>query len=90
MSKRYAIQSLDEARQYLDHPLLGRRLVECAKTVLAIEDRSVWDIFGSPDDMKLKSSITLFAAVSSDTVFAQVLEKYFDGKPDEQTLKRLE
>src|SRR5690242_8342523 len=89
MSRRYSIKSAAEARAYLDHPLLGARLRECFATVLNIEGRSARDIFGSPDDLKLRSSATLFAAVSGETVFEDVLRKYFDGKSDEETLRRL-
>ncbi len=90
-SQFYAIKSIEEARRYLKHPVLGARLVECAETVLAVEGRSVADIFGYPDDMKLKSSMTLFASVTEDTnsVFVRVLEKYFHGERDERTLQLL-
>ncbi|HEY0606857.1 MAG TPA: DUF1810 domain-containing protein [Herpetosiphonaceae bacterium] len=89
-SKRYAIKSLSEARAYLQHPLLGSRLVECAAIVLQLTGRSASAIFGAPDDMKLRSSMTLFAAVpDADPVFAQVLEKYFAGQPDRATLDLL-
>jgi uncharacterized protein (DUF1810 family) len=91
MSKRYAIKSSAEARQYLDHPLLGQRLMACAEAVLAVQGRSASDIFGSPDDMKLKSSMTLFAAVTPPgSLFAQVLERYFQGQHDTRTLDLLE
>jgi uncharacterized protein (DUF1810 family) len=88
----YAIKSIEEARQYLKHPVLGARLSECAKTVLAVEGRTVSDIFGYPDDMKLKSSMTLFASVAEDpdSVFVKVLEKYFRGERDDRTLQLLE
>src|SRR3954454_25215941 len=90
MSRRYSIKSADEARAYLDHPLLGRRLVECAEAALAVEGRSALEIFGSPDDMKLKSCATLFASVSPpDSVFAQLLDKYFEGERDGKTLQLL-
>jgi uncharacterized protein (DUF1810 family) len=90
-SKRYAIKGREEARQYLAHPVLGARLIECAKAVLAISGRSVSDIFGSPDDMKLRSSMTLFAAVAEPgSVYTQVLERYFQGQPDSKTLPILE
>lgn len=91
-SQHYAIKSSNEARQYLKHPVLGARLLECAEAVLAVEGRSVSDIFGYPDDMKLMSSMTLFAAVEDnpDSVFIQVLEKYFQGKQDHRTLQLLE
>ena len=89
-AKHYAIQSAAEARHYLEHPILGRRLVECAKTILVHKGQSAWDIFGSPDDMKLKSSMTLFAAVATvETVFAQVLDHYFNGERDQRTLTLL-
>lgn len=89
-SRRYAIHSLEEARAYLQHPLLGSRLRECAAVVLAVEDRSARDIFDTPDDVKLQSSMTLFAQVSeADDIFAGVLAKYFEGQPDSQTLRLL-
>jgi uncharacterized protein (DUF1810 family) len=90
MSVRYAINSADEARAYLDHPVLGPRLRECAAVVRDIIGRSALEIFGSPDDLKLRSCATLFSAVSKDGVFEQVLEKYFDGERDKETLRRLE
>jgi uncharacterized protein (DUF1810 family) len=90
MSRRYAIKSLDEARAYLDHPLLGRRLVECAEAALGVAGRSAAEVFGAPDDMKLKSSATLFASVSPrDSVFARLLDKYFAGERDGATLRIL-
>ena len=90
-SKHYAIKSIEEARQYLKHPILGARLVECAETVMAVKGRSASQIFGYPDDMKLKSSMTLFAAVAENpnSVFASVLEKYFHGEQDDRTLQLL-
>lgn len=85
-SKYYSIKSMEEAREYLKHPLLGSRLLKCAETVLAIKGKTALEIFGSPDDIKLRSSMTLFAcATESETVFVRVLEKYFDGKPDKRT-----
>ncbi len=90
-SKHYAIKSIEEARHYLNHPVLGTRLLECAETVLAIEGRSVSEIFGYPDDLKLKSSMTLFAYVADPrSVFVRVLEKYFNGEQDVRTLDLLE
>lgn len=89
-SKHYAIKSMAEAKAYLGHPLLGARLVECIEAVLGVQDRSAADIFGSPDDLKLRSCATLFARASSpDSVFAHLLQKYYDGVPDEATLKLL-
>ena len=90
-SRLYAIASAAEARAYLDHPLLGRRLLECAAAVLAVSGRSARQIFGDPDDLKLRSSATLFAAISADrsSLFHQVLDKYFNGTPDAATLHRM-
>ncbi|MEO7717172.1 MAG: DUF1810 domain-containing protein [Capsulimonas sp.] len=89
-SKHYAIRSLEEAQAYLDHPVLGARLQQCAEAVLAVEERTASEIFGSPDDVKLQSSMTLFAqADGSGSVFTRVLEKYFDGQTDGETLRRL-
>src|SRR6516165_6594295 len=77
-SKFYAIKNIDEARAYLNHPILGQRLLECAKAVLDVNDRAATEIFGSPDDLKLRSSATLFAQVSpAGSVFAQIIAKYF-------------
>jgi uncharacterized protein (DUF1810 family) len=89
MSRRYAITSPAEARAYLDHPVLGPRLVECCGLVMQIEDRSAHEIFGAPDDVKLHSSMTLFAAVSPNGIFDDVLQKYFGATPDRATLQRL-
>jgi uncharacterized protein (DUF1810 family) len=89
-SMHYAIRSLEEARAYLKHPLLGSRLTECAEAVLAVEGRTASDIFPYPDDLKLRSCMTLFAAAAQpESVFARVLEKYFQGKHDERTLQLL-
>ena len=86
-SKHYAIGSVEEARQYLNHPVLGTRLLECAQAVLAIEGRSISEIFGYPDDLKLRSSMTLFACVGdSRCVFVGILDKYFGGERDSRTL----
>ncbi len=86
----YAIKSEAEARQYLTHPVLGARLLECAQTVLDVQGRSASEIFGPPDDLKLRSSMTLFAQVSDpDSVFARVIDKYFHGKRDDKTLALL-
>ena len=90
MSQTYAIQSLDEARAYLAHPVLGRRLRECCQAVMNVRDKSARDIFGSPDDLKFCSSLTLFAeAAPQEVLFSNLLEKYFDGAPDEATLELL-
>lgn len=91
-SVHYSIKSAGEARAYLDHPVLGGRLAECSEALLAVEGRSASAIFGYPDDMKLKSSMTLFAAVAEDphSVFARVLDRYFQGERDAATLGILE
>ena len=87
-TRHYAVKSVEEARRYLGHPVLGARLVECAEAVLAVQGRSVSDIFGYPDDMKLQSSMTLFALVAGPrSVFERVLEKYYQGKRDARTLQ---
>jgi uncharacterized protein (DUF1810 family) len=84
----YAIKSLDEARQYLNHPVLGVRLRQCAAIVLGVKHRSIEDIFGFPDHLKFKSSITLFSRVkNADPVFEAVLARFFQGKPDSLTLE---
>jgi uncharacterized protein (DUF1810 family) len=89
-SEYYSIKSEEEARQYLSHPILGARLLECARAVWALEGRSASQIFGFPDDLKLKSSMTLFAHIAGPgSVFARVLDKCFAGKPDEKTLEIL-
>ena len=89
-SQHYSIKSLDEAGAYLSHPVLGPRLVECCEAALGVEGRSASEIFGYPDDMKLRSCVTLFAQVSpAGSVFHQVLNKYFQGSPDTKTLRLL-
>ena len=86
-TKYYSIKSGEEARQYLNHPILGVRLLQCAGLVLAVEGKSANEIFGSPDDMKLKSCMTLFARTAGPgSVFTRVLEKYFNGQQDEGTI----
>jgi uncharacterized protein (DUF1810 family) len=89
-ARHYAIKNLEEARAYLDHPILGARLRECAQALLALPGKSAAAIFGSPDDLKLRSSMTLFArAAGSPSVFAEVLGAYFDDQPDERTVELL-
>jgi uncharacterized protein (DUF1810 family) len=86
-SKRYSIKSVAEAKAYLSHPILGPRLTECVEAVLSVEGRSAYDIFSSPDDMKLRSCATLFASVSpKSSIFDQLLEKFFQGERDDKTL----
>jgi uncharacterized protein (DUF1810 family) len=90
MAQRYAIVSLDEARAYLAHSLLGPRLFECTRLVNAVAGRSVHEIFGSPDDLKFRSSMTLFArAAPGEAAFCEALERYFDGAEDPRTLDLL-
>jgi uncharacterized protein (DUF1810 family) len=88
MATFYGIGSLEEARAYLAHPLLGPRLVLCTETVLAVKGKSLREIFGSPDDMKFGSSMTLFARASDDdgVVFRRALDLYCRGRPDDRTL----
>ena len=87
-TRLYSIKSLEEARQYLAHPVLGARLVACAEAVLAVQGRSASDIFGHPDDWKLQSSMTLFELVAGPRgVFERVLDKYYQGKRDTRTLQ---
>ena len=86
MARLYAIGSAAEARAYLAHPLLGARLRECTALVLAIEGRTAHEIFRDPDDLKFRSSMTLFAAVADDAaIFDQALQKYFAGAGDPRT-----
>ena len=90
-TKHYSIKSIEEAQQYLDHPVLGKRLRECAESILVLEGLSASMIFGFPDEMKLKSSMTLFASVAeAGSAFIRVLEKYFQGNRDERTLALLD
>jgi len=89
-SQRYGINGLKEADIYLRHPVLGERLITICRALLDLEVNDANLVFGSPDDLKLKSSMTLFAAVpDSDLVFQQVLDKYFQGKADLHTLTLL-
>ncbi len=93
MAVRYAISSIEEAKAYLEHPVLGPRVRECAGIVLGVEGRTVEDIFGYPDDLKFHSSMTLFAKAAEiseeDLVFSQALDKYFGGREDAGTVQRL-
>jgi uncharacterized protein (DUF1810 family) len=87
-SKQYAVKSVAEARAFLAHPLLGPRLQECAEAAVRIEGLSAADIFGFPDDMKLRSCATLFASVSpAGSVFHRIIDKYFHGEPDADTVR---
>ncbi len=90
MTQRYAIKSAAEAEAYLRHPLLGSRLAECCEAAVGIEGRSAHQVFGSPDDVKLRSCATLFAAVSPPgSVFERLLDRFFHGVRDETTIRLL-
>ena len=89
-ARAYAVSGLDEARAYLAHPVLGPRLREAAELAAAVPAGTASEVFGYPDDLKLRSSMTLFARAAPDeTVFADVLDRYFDGAPDPRTLELL-
>jgi len=91
MSQRYAISSLAEARAYLEHPVLGERLIECTRILAESRQASAQDLLGVTDATKLRSSMTLFARVcTEDSIFHVVLARYFDGQPDVNTQARLE
>jgi uncharacterized protein (DUF1810 family) len=90
MAITFGISSRDEAEAYLKHPILGPRLKECTRLVNGIEGRSIKQIFGYPDDLKFRSSMSLFAGMTpDDQVFQEALEKYFGGEPDRLTVQRL-
>ncbi len=90
MAQRFALASLKEACAYFQQPVVGPRLVECTELVIAVQGRSARDIFGTPDDMKFRSSMTLFArAGTGDDCFEVALRKYFAGEPDPLTLERI-
>ena len=90
-ARLYAIKSLGEAKAYLLHPVLGKRLRACAEAALRVEGKTAEEIFGDPDDMKLRSCATLFAQVAEPgSVFHQLLLKYFNGQRDERTMALLE
>ena len=85
----YAIQSRAEAEAYLNHPILAKRLLEISEELLNIESNDASAVFGYPDDLKLKSSMTLFSLISRKTVFKRVLDKFFNGEIDERTVELL-
>jgi len=90
MAQRFALASVEEAAAYLAHPVLGMRLRECCVLVMGIEGRSISEIFGHPDDLKFRSSMTLFArAAPDDPIFAACLRRFFGGEADAQTLALL-
>ena len=85
----YAISSMQEAKDYYAHPVLGKRLVEISEALLALDTSDAGAVMGYPDDLKLRSSMTLFLAASGDAVFQKVLDKFYSGKPDSRTLSIL-
>lgn len=89
MAQKYAIGTIEEARAYLAHPILGDRLRECVEQVLELEDCSAQQIFGDPDNVKFRSSLTLFSEASGEEVFLRTLDEYFDGSADPATLEIL-
>lgn len=90
MAQKFAISSSQEAKAYLENPILGPRLAECTRLVNAIEERSISDIFGYPDDLKFRSCVTLFAqAAPNEDAFQQALSKYFKAEQDSATLALL-
>jgi uncharacterized protein (DUF1810 family) len=89
-SRRYSIKSVAEAEAYLCHPVLGPRLLECTEAALGVAGRTAHKIFGSPDDLKLRSCATLFSRVSPPgSVFDRLLDKFFRGEPDDKTIRLL-
>ena len=90
MARHYAIRDLNEAREYLRHPVLGPRLVEISEVLLALDESDPRRVMGSPDDLKLRSCMTLFQSAAPDQpVFGKVLDKFYDGRPDGRTLEML-
>jgi uncharacterized protein (DUF1810 family) len=89
MAQRFAIASREEAIAYLGHPMLGSRLRECTALVNAVAGGTILEILGSPDDLKFRSSMTLFGAVSSEAQFSAAIAKYYGGVPDQKTLELL-
>jgi uncharacterized protein (DUF1810 family) len=88
-AREYAIRSTGEALAYIDHPLLGARLIACVETVLNHSDRSAHELFGSPDDLKFRASMTLFAKIGGGPSFQSALDAFYDGKPDAASLSIL-
>ena len=88
MARHYAIRDLGEAREYLQHPVLGPRLVEISEALLALDESDPRRVMGSPDDLKLRSCMTLFQCAAPDQpVFGKVLDKFYGGRPDGRTLE---
>lgn len=90
IAKYYAIQSKEEAIAYVHHPILGKRLMEISQVLLDLNCDDATAIFGSPDDLKLKSCMTLFYIVSKEAIFQKVLDKFYDGQYDQKTIELLE
>jgi uncharacterized protein (DUF1810 family) len=91
LSRTYAIKTLDEARAYVQHPVLGQRLQECTELVIAVDGKSAHTIFGHPDDLKFRSSMTLFLRAAPEIdLFQRAINKYYDGEQDVRTLELLE
>jgi len=91
IAKHFGIESRNEALAYWQHPVLGRRLKACTELVFAVGDKTALEIFGSPDEIKFRSCMTLFAQVAlEEKVFNLALQRFFDGQPDETTLRLLE
>ena len=88
-ARRYAIASLDEARAFAAHPVLGPRLRECVKLALAARNGTAQAIFGHPDDLKFRSCMTLFGRATGDALFREALEKFYGGEEDPETVKRI-
>lgn len=90
MARRYALRDLDAARAYLAHPVLGPRLRDCCAALLSVTGRTAREIMGTPDDLKLRSSLTLFSLAAGGDIFSRLLDQYFDGQKDPLTLERLD
>lgn len=88
-AKKYAIKSLDEAQQYISHPILGARLIEASTLLTRLKSSDALAVFGYPDNLKLRSCMTLFSLVSDNPVFEQVLAKFYNGEKDNLTLEKL-
>jgi len=90
-AKLYSIKSLEEGRAYLEHPVLGQRLIEACEIILSLKDVSIDEVMGYPDDLKLLSSMTLFESISdSNSIFTQIIEVYFDSERDQSSLELIE
>ena len=86
MSQYYAIRDMEEARAYIEHPILGRRLIEISRALLQLLSNDAGDVMGYPDNMKLKSCMTLFSLAGDNDIFQKVLDKFFDGEKDKATI----